>query len=180
MAAAAALFVSSPLGAHVAAALPPPSFGVLFNESFPVAGIVFNPWPPAGCVEFDGRGHEVITGETSPTSEDIIIHFNFQGVNGVGLASGDVYQIPDNSKTDICSRSGSRAMVFAPAFLPPHQTLGAKPLARPGGPSRNATRGERRFRSAAPPLALLTEASPFASVESLGRTWRRRLRRHGF
>ena len=74
---------------------------MLFNQSFPLSGVLFNPCPPEELLEFDGRGHELITGEVGPTSEDITIHFNTQDVKGVGLTSGDAYEIPENEKVDL-------------------------------------------------------------------------------
>jgi len=78
----------------------PPSFTVLFNQSLPFSDFAFNSCPPPEVVEFDGRGHEVITGETGPGSQDITFHFNTQDVKGVGLTSGDAYEVPDNEKED--------------------------------------------------------------------------------
>jgi hypothetical protein len=78
-----------------------PSFAKISNDKFPVSGTLFNSCPPQELVEFEGFFHFLVTGEETPTSSDIKIHVNLQGVSGVGLTSGDRYSIAQNEKTDI-------------------------------------------------------------------------------
>lgn len=81
----------------------PRSFQTLSNEQIPVAGaLVFNPCPPAETVEIlNGFLHFLVTGEVGPTSQDITIHVNGQGIEGVGTVTGERYSVPDNEKTSI-------------------------------------------------------------------------------
>src|SRR5439155_17356007 len=60
-------------------------------------------------------------------------------------------------------------MVVPPEFLPLHQNRAAKRLARPGGTSRNATTGERRFHSATPPLTSRPQSLVALSCEKAAR-----------
>jgi hypothetical protein len=77
-----------------------PSFAKILNEKFPISSIVFNPCPPAEPVAFEGTFHEVVTGEVSPTSIDIKVHLNTQELHGVGLVTGDRYEVIENEKAD--------------------------------------------------------------------------------
>ena len=43
----------------------------------------------------------LVTGEIGPTSEDITFHFNAQDIKGVGLTSGDVYEVLDNAEQNM-------------------------------------------------------------------------------
>jgi hypothetical protein len=78
-----------------------PSFTTLFNEKIPVApGLAFNECPPVEGVEIvKGFLHFLVTGEVGPTSEDVTIHVNAQGIQGVGTVTGQRYSVPDNQKT---------------------------------------------------------------------------------
>ena len=82
---------------------PRPSFATLANEKVSVAGsFEFNPCPPEEFIDIvDGFFHFVVTGEVGPTSQDITIHVNAQGVAGVGVTTGARYSVPANSKESI-------------------------------------------------------------------------------
>ena len=72
----------------------------LFNDKFGVSFIVSNPCPPAEDVAFGGSIHILSTGAVTPTSSDTKFHYNTQGIEGVGLSSGDRYLYIQNEKTD--------------------------------------------------------------------------------
>ena len=77
-----------------------PASALLSNAQFSIAGNLFNPCAPSELVAFTGSIHQVVTGEITPTSVDIKIHSNTQGVAGVGLTSGDRYRILQNVNAD--------------------------------------------------------------------------------
>lgn len=82
---------------------PRPSFATLVNERVPVAGgFAVNPCPPAEDVDLlDGFLHTVATGEVGPTSTDVTIHVNAEGIEGVGQITGERYSVPANSKDEV-------------------------------------------------------------------------------
>jgi hypothetical protein len=73
-----------------------PSFGqILLNETFPVAGTLPNPCPPAEEVAFEGKLHVLVKG----TPGDFTVHTNAASIHGVGLTSGDRYVLKENEKS---------------------------------------------------------------------------------
>lgn len=80
---------------------PGPSFAQAFNDKIFVSGTLFNPCPPEEFVAFEGFVHSHATGDLTPPDFDFKFHFNAQGVEGVGLTSGDGYSIQENAKDDV-------------------------------------------------------------------------------
>jgi hypothetical protein len=78
----------------------PPSFAKISNEKFPISGLLFNSCPPEELLAFEGSFHVLVTGETTPTTADLKIHTNTQGIEGIGLTSGDRYSVIQNTKDD--------------------------------------------------------------------------------
>ena len=78
-----------------------PSLAKISNEKIRVSGLMLNSCPPAEFVQVEGWMHRVITGEVTPTSTDIKVHLNTQGIKGVGVTSGDRYIVAQNAKNDI-------------------------------------------------------------------------------
>jgi hypothetical protein len=78
-----------------------PSFAQLFNDKVDVSGTFLSSCPPTEPVAFQGSIHVHATGEISPTRTDIKFHANAQGIEGVGLTSGDRYNVPQNTKDDL-------------------------------------------------------------------------------
>lgn len=77
-----------------------PSSAKLSNEKFYISFTAFNPCPPTELVAVEGWYHYLVTGEQTPAGSDIKIHLNTQGIEGVGLTSGDRYQFIQNQKSD--------------------------------------------------------------------------------
>ena len=78
------------------------------NETETVSGTVFNLCAPAEAVAINGRVHTVFTSRETPTSFHTKAHTNSQGVEGIGVTSGDRYRFVQNLKED-----------FSASFLPP-------------------------------------------------------------
>jgi len=87
--------------------IPPPSFTTLANESVPVAGtFAINTCPPEEDVQIlNGFLHTLVTGEIGETSEDVTIHIDAEGIEGVGLVTGERYSLPAN-ETDEMTLTG--------------------------------------------------------------------------
>ena len=81
----------------------PPSFATLANETMPVAGtFATNTCPPEEEVQIlDGFLHTLVTGEIGETSEDVTIHVDAEGIEGVGLVTGERYSVPANETDEI-------------------------------------------------------------------------------
>lgn len=77
-----------------------PSFAKIANYTYDISGGVYNPCPPAELVLVQGSIHFLITGEQTPAGSDVKVHLNTQGIEGVGLTSGDRYQWILNEKYD--------------------------------------------------------------------------------
>lgn len=89
-----------------------PSFAKISNESVPVpvSFTEFNPCPPEEeFVAFEGRLHTLVTADETPPDFTVKIHFNAEGLQGVGLASGDMYRVGDNAKDEV-------SLTFVPTF----------------------------------------------------------------
>jgi hypothetical protein len=80
-----------------------PSFTVIVNEKVPVAGsFAINTCRPEEVVDIlNGFLHFVVTEEIGPTSTDVTIHVNAEGIEGVGLVTGERYSVPINQKDEI-------------------------------------------------------------------------------
>lgn len=78
-----------------------PSTALIANTKTSITGALFNPCAPSEWVTFAGSIHWKVTGEVTPTSQDIKIHSNTQGIAGVGLTSGDKYNVHQNYKNTI-------------------------------------------------------------------------------
>jgi hypothetical protein len=79
-----------------------PLLAQAFNDTrIPVSGVLFNPCPPAEEVAFEGFVHSHATGDLTPPDFDAKVHFNAQGVSGIGLVTGAQYSIQENLKNDI-------------------------------------------------------------------------------
>lgn len=86
-----------------------PSIGkVLLNESFPIAGTLPNPCPPAEDVAFQGRLHVLIKG----TEDHFRVHTNGQGIHGVGLISGDRYVVMEHEKSETQITGATTTQLF--------------------------------------------------------------------
>jgi hypothetical protein len=84
--------------------IPPPSFATtILNERVPVAGMFeFNPCPPEEIVDFlNGFLHFVVTEQIGPTSTDVTIHVDGEGIEGVGQATEARYSVPVNEKDEV-------------------------------------------------------------------------------
>ena len=83
--------------------IPPPSFTTLANESVPVAGtFAINTCPPEEDVQIlNGFLHTLVTGEIGETSEDVTIHIDAEGIEGVGLVTGERYSLPANETNEM-------------------------------------------------------------------------------
>ena len=83
--------------------IPPPSFTTLANESVPVAGtFAINTCPPEEDVQIlNGFLHTLVTGEIGETSEDVTIHIYAEGIEGVGLVTGERYSLPANETNEM-------------------------------------------------------------------------------
>lgn len=77
-----------------------PTYAMLRNDKIDVSGILFNRCAPSEFVRYTGSLHVVVTGEQTPTSSDVKFHVNTQGVEGIGLTSGDRYSIIQNVKEE--------------------------------------------------------------------------------
>jgi hypothetical protein len=71
------------------------------NDRIEISGTEFNSCPPAELVRFRGSMHFLVTGQVTATTTDIKTHINMQGVEGVGLTSGDRYRVLRNLKSDL-------------------------------------------------------------------------------
>ena len=83
--------------------IPPPSFATtLLNERVSVAGTFQeNPCPPEEVVDIlNGFLHFVVTEEIGPTSSDVTIHVDGEGIEGVGQVTGARYSVPLNEKDE--------------------------------------------------------------------------------
>jgi len=83
--------------------IPPPSFATtILNEKVSVAGdFEFNPCPPEEIIDLlNGFLHFVVTEEIGPTSADVTIHVNGEGIEGVGQVTGARYSVPLNEKDE--------------------------------------------------------------------------------
>jgi len=82
--------------------IPPPSFATIANEKVSVAGTFQdNPCPPEEVVDIlNGFLHFVVTAEIGPTSSDVTIHVNGEGIEGVGQVTGARYSVPLNEKDE--------------------------------------------------------------------------------
>ncbi len=83
--------------------IPPPSFTTLANEKMSVAGtFATNTCPPEEDVQIlNGFLHTLVTGEIGATSEDVTIHVDAEGIEGVGLVTGERYSLPANETDEI-------------------------------------------------------------------------------
>jgi len=84
--------------------IPPPSFATtIANEKVPVAGTFQdNPCTPEEVVDIlNGFLHFVVTEEIGPTSADVTIHVDAEGIEGVGMLTGARYWVPLNEKDEI-------------------------------------------------------------------------------
>ena len=82
--------------------IPPPSFTTLANEKMSVAGsFATNTCSPEEDVQIlSGFLHTLVTGEIGETSEDVTIHVDAEGIEGVGLETGARYSVPLNEKDE--------------------------------------------------------------------------------
>ncbi len=82
--------------------IPPPSFATIANEKVSVAGTFQdNPCPPEEVVDIlNGFLHFVVTAEIGPTSSDVTIHVNGEGIEGVGQVTGARYSVPLNENDE--------------------------------------------------------------------------------
>jgi len=82
--------------------IPPPSFATIANEKVSVAGTFQdNPCPPEEVVDIlNGFLHFVVTEEIGPTSSDVTIHVNGEGIEGVGQVTGARYSVPLNENDE--------------------------------------------------------------------------------
>ena len=83
--------------------IPPPSFTTLANEKMSVAGsFATNTCSPEEDVQIlSGFLHTLVTGEIGETSEDVTIHIDAEGIEGVGLVTGERYSLPANETDEI-------------------------------------------------------------------------------
>ena len=84
--------------------IPPPSFATtIANEKVSVAGTFQdNPCPPEEVVDIlNGFLHFVVTGEIGETSEDVTIHVDAEGIEGVGMRTGARYSVPANETDEM-------------------------------------------------------------------------------
>lgn len=77
------------------------------NQSFDISGTILNPCPPAEPVAYSGSIHLLVTGTETPTLIDAKAHINTQGISGVGLVSGDQYNIQENVREDFVITTSS-------------------------------------------------------------------------
>ena len=82
--------------------IPPPSFATIANEKVSVAGTFQdNPCPPEEVVDIlNGFLHFVVTEEIGPTSSDVTIHVNGEGIEAVGQVTGARYSVPLNENDE--------------------------------------------------------------------------------
>ncbi len=83
--------------------IPPPSFATtIANEKVPVEGFATNTCLPEEEVQIlSGFLHTLVTGEIGETSEDVTIHVDAEGIEGVGLETGARYSVPVNSEDEM-------------------------------------------------------------------------------
>jgi len=84
--------------------IPPPSFATtIINEKVSVAGTFQeNPCPPAEVVDvLNGFLHFLVTGDVGPTSSDVTLYVNGEGIEGVGELTGARYSVPLNEKDQV-------------------------------------------------------------------------------
>jgi len=84
--------------------IPPPSFATtVLNERVPVAGtFAVNTCPPEEDVDLlKGFLHYVVTEEIGPTSADVTIHVDAEGIEGVGQVTGARYSVPINETDEV-------------------------------------------------------------------------------
>lgn len=75
----------------------PASSGLLYQYRYVLINTIFNPCAPEEDVAIEGPIHYVVTGEPeTPTSMHYKVHVNMQGIEGVGLVSGDRYRVLQN------------------------------------------------------------------------------------
>ena len=77
-----------------------PTYAMLRNDKIDISGVLLNRCAPSELVRYTGSIHFLVTGEQTPTSNDIKIHSNTQGVEGIGLTSGERYSIIQNVKQE--------------------------------------------------------------------------------
>jgi len=84
--------------------IPPPSFATtILNEKVPVAGMfAVNTCPPEEVVDLlSGFLHYVVTEEIGPTSADVTIHVDAEGIEGVGQVTKERYSVPINETDEV-------------------------------------------------------------------------------
>jgi hypothetical protein len=87
--------------------IPPPSFATtILNEKVPVAGMfAVNTCRPEEVVDLlSGFLHYVVTEDIGPTSTDVTIHIDAEGIEGVGQVTGARYSVPINEKDEVTIR----------------------------------------------------------------------------
>jgi hypothetical protein len=77
-----------------------PSFATFLNDMFELSGNDFNPCQPEEWVALQGSIHFQAQVEETPTGFRGTLHANTQGIEGVGLTSGDRYRGIENVNGD--------------------------------------------------------------------------------
>jgi len=84
--------------------IPPPSFATtIANERVPVTGMfAVNTCPPDEVVDLlSGYLHYVVTEEIGPTSADVTIHVDAEGIEGFGQITKERYSVPINETDEV-------------------------------------------------------------------------------
>lgn len=75
--------------------VPRPSFAQVFHEKEAVFDVTFYECAPEELVQFQGFVHRHTEVLETPTSTRLTFHTNSQGLEGVGLTTGDRYSVAD-------------------------------------------------------------------------------------
>jgi hypothetical protein len=73
---------------------------ILVNERVPVSGTYIYTCGPVEPVINEGFVHVVRTGEVTETTNESKLHVNYQGVQGIGVLSGDRYIFALNENSE--------------------------------------------------------------------------------
>jgi hypothetical protein len=96
--------------------VPQPSFAQVFHQKEDVFDVTFYECTPEELVQFQGLVHTHTEVVETPTSTRLTIHTNSQGLEGVGLTSGDRYSVADadgkNETIEFASGSSEGTFVF--------------------------------------------------------------------
>jgi hypothetical protein len=88
-----------------------PASTVISNERIPISLTLLYTCGPEELVAYEGFVHVLVTGEDTENGFEHKLHVNYQGVQGIGLTSGDRYivQQNENSESSISFDPASRS-----------------------------------------------------------------------